>query len=261
MHYEELRNIQQKENVFRKYLGVKANKKRISNLDHRFIPQVDPRVLRAALKQKDAYYGEGKLNMIEVVGTNTLKQRALDEAEREGKEVPKEDLKKFETESIVQMQDKAKLAMKTSIGNPKLAQRGVPNVPIKECTFQPEQRIVRYPTDTVGDKDKKKFQDKNENVTRRADLMTAHKMTVLKRKVVERDESEKIFEDFEFKKGKERELYRARAKQPEKSPEKLENQKPQKTYQVKEYQELQATAMSKARIEIGLKASVDYVYP
>ena len=54
-------------------IGIKPEKKPINNLDNRFKPTVDPRILRSALKQKDAYLGEGKLNMEIIEGTNARK--------------------------------------------------------------------------------------------------------------------------------------------------------------------------------------------
>ena len=72
------------------------------------------------------------------------------------------------------------MSLKSAIGNPKLAQRGVPNVPIRECTFQPEERILRYRTDTAGDEEKLKFMEENKNAAGRADLMKGHKMVVLR---------------------------------------------------------------------------------
>ena len=50
-------------------------------MDHRFKPKIDPRVLRHALKQKEAYYGEGKLNMVEIVDTNALIKKLIEIAE------------------------------------------------------------------------------------------------------------------------------------------------------------------------------------
>ena len=57
--YGELKQIQKKENKFRKIIGLKPNRKRINNLKSGYKPELDPRMLRAALKQKRAYYAGG----------------------------------------------------------------------------------------------------------------------------------------------------------------------------------------------------------
>lgn len=41
--------------------------------------------------------------MVEIVGTLKKKQALIDKAEQEGKEVPKEEIEKFETDSIIEM--------------------------------------------------------------------------------------------------------------------------------------------------------------
>lgn len=89
---DELAKIQKDENRYRKQLGYKNKKgklvwskdKRKINMGYEkgFVPALDPRALRAALKQRDAYYGGGKLNMVEVKGTNKLKEAALEEVEK-----------------------------------------------------------------------------------------------------------------------------------------------------------------------------------
>lgn len=95
MPYEELRQIQKKENKFRKIIGMKPNKKLINNMETGYKPELDPRVLRAALKQKTAYYRGGQLNMVVVEGTNKLKEKAVEEAEKKNQELPPEALKVF----------------------------------------------------------------------------------------------------------------------------------------------------------------------
>ena len=65
--YEELKQIQKKENKFRKIMGLKANKKPVNNHltkfddkeGHGFQPQIDPRVLEHGLKQKRERTTEG----------------------------------------------------------------------------------------------------------------------------------------------------------------------------------------------------------
>ena len=89
--------------------------------------------------------------MVKIEGTNALKQKAIDAAEKQGRDLTEKELAEFETESVLIMQEKAELAKKTAIGNAFLSKLNVPNIPIKECTFQPEEKIVRFPTDVVGD--------------------------------------------------------------------------------------------------------------
>ena len=71
--YEELAALQKKENRYRRVLGLKKNRQPINNTEKGYKPALDPRALRAALKTKSAYYGGGKLNMIKIEGTKTLK--------------------------------------------------------------------------------------------------------------------------------------------------------------------------------------------
>ena len=98
-------------------------------------PEIDPRMLRAALKQKSAYYAGGQLNMVKIDGTNALKQKVIDEAEAKNQEPLPEDLKQFETDVIVKRQEEVYLALKSAVGNAALARYGASNIPIKECTF------------------------------------------------------------------------------------------------------------------------------
>ena len=63
------------------------------------------------------------------------------------------------------------MSLKNPIGNALLARYDVPSVPIQECTFQPEQRIVRYRTDIAGDEEKKKFMEENKNFEAKGDLV------------------------------------------------------------------------------------------
>jgi len=43
--------------------------------------------------------------------------------------------------------------------------------PIKECTFQPEDRVVRYPTDVIGDPLVAGHMEKNRAVKKTVKLM------------------------------------------------------------------------------------------
>ena len=81
-------------------------------------------------------------------------------------------MEKFETDSIMSMQRKAKLRLKRPIGNELLAlDAEAENAPMYECQFQPEQRIVRFRTDIAGDSEKKKFMDDNKNVLARGAIV------------------------------------------------------------------------------------------
>lgn len=102
--YDELRNIQKKENKFRKILGQKPNKKPITNVESGFKPEIDPRILNHGLKQRSAYYGGGSLNMVTVEGTNAVIERRIQEAEKiKGGELDEDELKQFEpSESILE---------------------------------------------------------------------------------------------------------------------------------------------------------------
>ena len=83
--YDELRRIQKKENKFRKTLGLKPNRKPINNLQSGYKPEIDPRILRAGLKQKRAYYGGGELNMNKIEATGVQLQRVEEKLEKIGK--------------------------------------------------------------------------------------------------------------------------------------------------------------------------------
>ena len=65
-----------------------------------------------------------------IEATNLKKQKIIDEAEEIGKEPNPEKIKELESESILKMQELAKIKEKFSIGNAKLAKEGAPNVPI-----------------------------------------------------------------------------------------------------------------------------------
>lgn len=65
-----------------------------------------------------------------IEGTNLKKQKIIDEAEEKGKDPTPEKIKELESESILKMQELAKIKEKSSIGNAKLATEGAPNVPI-----------------------------------------------------------------------------------------------------------------------------------
>ena len=56
--YTDLRETQINENKYRKKVSVSKDRNPINNLDNRFTPKIDPRVLRNALKQQEAYKGE-----------------------------------------------------------------------------------------------------------------------------------------------------------------------------------------------------------
>ena len=45
------------------------------------------------------------------------------------------------------------------------------SVAIKECTFQPEKKIVRYATDIIGDPLKEKYMEENKNNERKVKLV------------------------------------------------------------------------------------------
>ena len=133
--YDELAKIQKKENKFRKILGLKPNKKPINNLEEGFKPEIDPKILEAGLKKKRSYYAGGKLNMVVVDATNKKKQDLIDKLEKEGKEPTSDQLAEFESDSILKMQEMAKNARKSAIGNAFLVNQGAPTVAIKECKF------------------------------------------------------------------------------------------------------------------------------
>ena len=144
--------------------------------------------------------------MVRVPGTNALKQKAIEAAEKQGRDATAEELAQFESESILVMQEKAELAKKTAIGNAYLSKLNVSNIPIKECTFQPEEKIVRFATDVVGDPSIKANMSKNKEVEKKVKLMEEHKLKVVS-KVRAYDQSEKIFDR---KKGKEKTHFMAR---------------------------------------------------
>lgn len=120
----------------------------------------------------------------------------------------------------------ASISKKRAIGNAFLSKLNVPNIPIQECTFQPEEKIVRYPTDVVGDPSIKTYMDQNKEVEKKTKLMLEKKMKVVSRKKVY-DHSEKIFDK---KKGKEKSHFIVRNSLPAYSPEKIEVKKPIKSY-------------------------------
>jgi len=236
---------------------MKPNKKRINNLDEGFKPEIDPRILNAGLKQKRAYYGGGKLNMVAIKGTNTLKQELIDKAEKDGRQVEEDELRPFESDSLIAAQARAELAQRTgALGNARLAARNVPSVRIQECQFQPETKIVRFGTDQTGDAEKKRVMREKQAVARKGKLMTGHQMAVVTgtRRV---DESEQLFAK---KKGKERIHFMARNVLPPYSPEKLEKQKPRKTFLVKDHLDAQARA-EEALTGVPRQYAVDYALP
>jgi hypothetical protein len=53
------------------------------------------------------------------------------------------------------------------------------SLPIKQCVFQQEAKILRYPTDTVGDPDIKLNRAKNANIERKTKQMTSMKLKVV----------------------------------------------------------------------------------
>lgn len=108
--YSTLAEIQKKENQFRKVLGLKKDKRPINNTENGFKPQVDPRVLRASLKQKRNYHGGGSLNMRVVKSTSALKKEITQKIEMEGRDVdPAQDFKHLDTESVMKMRELAKI--------------------------------------------------------------------------------------------------------------------------------------------------------
>ena len=72
--------------------------------------------------------------MVKIEGTNTLKEKIIDEADKNNMDPDPEALRPFETDSIIRMQDKVKLAKKTAIGNERLCFQ-TSNIPIQECQF------------------------------------------------------------------------------------------------------------------------------
>lgn len=97
--------------------------------------------------------------MITVVGTNLKKEKLIEKAEKDGKQVPADKIRELETDSILEMQEKAKLSLRNVFGNSLLALHDIKNIRIRECTFQPEQRVVRFGTDIAGDAEKINFID------------------------------------------------------------------------------------------------------
>ena len=71
-----------------------------------------------------------------------------------------------------------------------------------ECTFQPEEKIVRFPTDVVGDNAIKNFMRRNRSVPKIVKVGVPSKKVGLEFKEMKKnvDQSQKIFES---KKGKE----------------------------------------------------------
>jgi len=102
-------------------------------------------------------------------------------------------------------------------------------VPIKQCVFQQEAKILRYPTDIVGDADIKLNRAKNAKVERKTKQMTSMKLEVVKQ-VRAYNEEDKIFDKV---KGKEKEKFLARNALPAYHPDKLEAAKASKGYMVK----------------------------
>lgn len=103
--YEELAQIQKKENRFRKILGQRPNKKPINNTENGYKPEIDPRILRAGLKQKRSYHAGGKLNMVTLEATNAIKEKKVSEleakAEKEGRELDEKELLQFEPSASI----------------------------------------------------------------------------------------------------------------------------------------------------------------
>ena len=73
--------------------------------------------------------------MVEVKGTNAQKKALIEKAEKEGRELTKEELLPFESDSILDKQKRAETAQMKAIGNARLAARNVPSVKIQECKF------------------------------------------------------------------------------------------------------------------------------
>ena len=185
--------------------------------------------------------------MVKIEGTNTLKEKIIEEADKKNMDPDPEELKQFETESIMRMQEKAKLALKTAIGNERLAFQ-TSNIPIQECKFQPESKIVRYATDIAGDPDIKKIIEENKALEKKMKMMKAKKLQVVQA-VATVDESNKIFEK---KKGKEKEKFHQRNVIPAWRPEKLE--KASKSYMIKDVKEKK----TEGKLE---QYKVDFIYP
>lgn len=77
---------------------MKPNKKKINYTEKGYKPELDPRILRAALKQRRAYYGGGKLNMKEVQGSKKQEEKLIEEMVKQDKELTEKELEEFREE-------------------------------------------------------------------------------------------------------------------------------------------------------------------